>query len=546
MQKLLALASLLALGSCSSNSGSSPAPVSNSNPLGTVGGVVWDAASEMPLAGATVSVISGGKLFTAMTDMNGLFGVASVPSGNFIASVSAMSYLTASINGALGGAVGSTPVSNPITTLGPIGLIKSDGTFSVLVVDQFGAPTPNIPLTARPQVRWVNFNNGTPTPLGSFEVTATTGMDGIVTFMGLPDYVSIGSLAGGVDGLPIDVPPMQVMGSMTVYSFLGSTFTFQVTHLGNNNGGVVDMPMIRLAGPLTPLTVLNSNLDYLRSVTAGSSLPSFAGISTIPFIAPTGPITIEFNQSINRGTIRATLVNEDGSQATVGMMATGSNNLLTLTPMSALTAGTRYNLILHVDASNVPGQQSVNRELDTTLPIFVAPASGVPVKLAAPSTVKTTLSTDGLQTLQVDFQFSEPVGVGFGRQDPISCVAYYEGINLNNGVMTPVPPGQWPMGSTTGIGATCPNSGLDITAITPLESQATGMPLTGFSSRWRATLDRIGHPECIQQASCNFPSPPPLMHLIFSHTTAPNTIKRPDGTPVPDSVPNFSFTPPGP
>jgi hypothetical protein len=503
----------------------------------------------MALSGATVTLIAGGKSFTGMTDMNGVFGVTDVPSGSFIAKIDAMGYLAASINGTLG-PVGNFPVSNPIATLGPVGLIKSDGTFAVKLVDQTGAPTPNINVTARPQVRWVDFNNGSPIAMGSFEVTAMSGMDGVATFTGLPDYVSLGSLSGGVDSLPVDVPPVQVMGSTTVYSFLGATFTFQVTHLGGS--GVVDQPVIQLAGPTTPLRILGSNLDYLLnlfSATGGSgssATPSFAAVPTIPYMGNTGPITVEFNQSINRGTIRAQLLDESGSVTTPALMASGSANVLTITPMSALGNGTRYNLVLHVDAANVPGQQNSAREMDVTAPLFVQPASGATVKLSSTNMPK--WNVDGSGTVTVDITFTEPVGVGYGRSDQISCVAYYEVISLNNNMNTPLPPGMWPMSSNTGTGTTCPGPGPDITAIRPLEStNAPLMPITGFSTKWRVTTDNAAHSECLNLLSCNFPSPPPTMHLIFDHTLPGNTIKRPDGTPLPTDITNFSFTPtPGP
>ncbi|PKN21378.1 MAG: hypothetical protein CVU65_16960, partial [Deltaproteobacteria bacterium HGW-Deltaproteobacteria-22] len=37
------------------------------DPLGTVGGVVFDASTDAPLAGVTVTVISGGYTFNATT-----------------------------------------------------------------------------------------------------------------------------------------------------------------------------------------------------------------------------------------------------------------------------------------------------------------------------------------------------------------------------------------------------------------------------------------------------------------------------------------------
>src|SRR4029078_4369837 len=118
-------------------------------------------------------------------------------------------------------------------TIGPIGLVKNDGTFSVKIVDQFGTPVANVAVVARTQIRWVSFSNGSPNAQGSYSVTGTSGMDGVVMLAGLPNYASLGSLPFGahIDTLSIDVSPIQVMGSSTVYTFLGGTFTFQVGHL---------------------------------------------------------------------------------------------------------------------------------------------------------------------------------------------------------------------------------------------------------------------------------------------------------------------------
>jgi hypothetical protein len=559
MKKLLLVASAMWLG-CSGDSGSSVS-VGNSNPVGIVGGIIWDAATEMPLPGATVKIISGGKAQTATTDMDGLFSVTNVPAGLFIATVSQMGYLTATVNSTLSGAVGNFPVSNPITTIGPIGLVKNDGTFAVKIVDQFGSPQANISVTARPQVVWINFGNAQPGIIGAYEVTATSGADGVVSFMGLPDYTSIGSLVS--DNLPIDVPPALVSGSMTTYSFLGGTFSFQVNHLVNS-GGTIDTPIIKLAGPTTALSVLDSNVDLLRGMTASQtgapSLPAgttppnpYSTVSVIPYISTTGTITIEFNQVINKGTIRVAMWNEDGTVATTMMMAAANSNVLTLMPSAALTAGARYNLTLHVDAQTVAGQGGIARELNTTVPLFVAPATGAAIKIfTTPPDAPHSLDPTGPSPQPVVFRFTTPVGIGFGNSAGVSCLAFYDltgTAGLDNDP-TALYPGEYDRSKLTSL--TCPTPGLDITSIVPLEPSQ--FPITGFSSKWQVTYNIVGgsNPECKPgtATSCSPPATGTQLYLEPSRASTgsgvPLTFKTPDGAPVPNNDMNLSFPIPPP
>jgi hypothetical protein len=545
MNKLLLVASAILAVSCGSDNQS--VSVGNTNPLGTVGGVVLDAGSEMPIMGAMVTLVTGAKSLTATTDMNGLFSVSNVPSGNFIVTVTNSGFESAMLTGVLNGAVGNFPVKDPVVTLGPIGLVKNDGTFAVKIVDQFGAPVANVAVTARTEIRWVLFQNGQPVPQGSYEITGTSGMDGIVMLAGLPNYVSLGAIFGSTyDQIFITVPPTQVMGSTTIYTFLGGTFQFDVGHLDAMGSaqptGIVDQPIIRLAGPDTALSILNSSLDILRGLTstgAASITVDYNHTPVYTYTPPNGPITIEFNQVVNKGTLRAQLFDESGQQSTISLMAAGMNNVITITPMSALTAATRYSMALHVDSNVVPGQSGAGRELNVTVPIFTAPASGTSPKVL-PASTKYTI--DSSQNVFVDIIFSEPIGTGFGNTSAVSCIAYYElaGQGLDNDP-NKLAPGEWPMGSTTGIGVSCPNAGLDITGITPVETGT--MPQSGFSSHWRVKTDAIAHPECIVPGGCIYPSPPPTMHLLFSKLAGDKTFKRPDGTPVADNLMNFSFTP---
>jgi hypothetical protein len=364
-------------------------------------------------------------------------------------------------------------------------------------------------------------------PRGSYEVTAMSGMDGAVMLSGLPEYATLGLVQTGFDSLPIDVPPMTVM-STPPYPFLGGTFPFSVGHLANG-GSVVDAQVIVLSGPHTDLAVLDSNVDYLRLQTASSSRAFGAGVAG--FIGANGPVTVVFNQAINRSTVRAQLFNEDASQASVSMMATGSSNLLTITPTSALAAGKRYNLALHVDAAAVPGISNT-REFNITVPLFTQPAPNSVVSIDT-----TSLKTSSDKTT-VTFSFSQPIGIGFGSTGSLSCVAYYDNINLTNGMGNYG--GEW----NNGMGMICPNPSFDITAMSPLEPSSAGLPVTGFSSKWQVVFDTVStnnstscKPPLLRSSpGCSPPAPQTTVHFVFSKTSAANTIKLPDGTPVFDSA----------
>jgi hypothetical protein len=513
--------------SCSGDT-NPPVVVGNTNPLGSVGGLVLDGVSEMPLSGATVKLVSGGKTLMTTSGADGTFTVAKVPAGSFIVNVSNMGYEMAIFTGTLSGSVGNFPVTDPVMTIGPLALIKNDGTFAVKIVDQLGAPVPNVPVVARPGVRWLDYSNGSPLPRGNYEVTGMSGNDGTVMLTGLPEYASLGMLGPNFDSLPIDVPPVMVM-STPAYQFLGGTFPFPVAHLANSSSSVIDAQVIRLAGPQTDLSVLDSNVDYLRGQSASSSHGFSAGVAG--FIGANGPVTVVFNEAINRSTVRAQLFNEDASQASVSMMATGSSNLLTITPMSALTAGKRYNLALHVDAAAVPGISNT-RELNITVPLFTQPAPNSVISIdqnsAKTSADKTT----------VTFSFSQPIGIGFGSTGSVSCVAYYDNINLTNGMGNYG--GEW----NNGMGMICPNPSVDITAMSPLEPSTSGIPVTGFSSKWQIVFDTLQannstscKPPLLRPSpGCSPPAPQTTIHFVFGKASAGNTIKLPDGTVVPDSA----------
>jgi hypothetical protein len=493
------------------------------NPLGTVGGLLLDAGSQQPLAGVAVKVIAGGTTLSGMSDMNGTFVIPMVPSGPFIFQASLTGYLTAQFASNLGGAVGESPVQDPQTTIGPIGLIKSTGSFSVLLVDQTGAPAAMVKVVGRThQANYVDFSSGNGVGVGSMELTAQSGADGMVQFTGLPEIAEV--LAYVDPEFTVDVPPQKI-ASTNSYSFLGLSLSYNLAQLGMGTGNL-QAPTIVLAGPTTALAVLGSNIPTLNGVT------NTVSVLTVP---PNGPLTIVFNQAIDPKTVRAQFYNEDGLTLSPAQpMATVTTNVLTMTPNQALVAAARYDVLLHVDALLSGGSST---EYNTLAPFFVEQASGVTPTVNMGSISRTV--NGGTQT--VTFTLNEPIGLGQGNTNAIDCVAFYEGVNLDNGDPA-FYPGEWSAtaGALKCVSQANPPPLFDATILRPIEQA----PFTGFASKFSITINNIpGQPTTTNSGACSPLAPPascagPQMgktiHLVFSKLAAGATIRRTNGQPVVD------------
>ncbi|HXU67683.1 MAG TPA: carboxypeptidase regulatory-like domain-containing protein [Polyangia bacterium] len=541
-------AMLAAVGGCSQG-----VSVDNGNPSGTVAGVVLDATSEAPLMGAAVTVIAGSKTLTAMTDMNGQFAVGKVPAGTFIMSVSQMGFVTAQLTDVLGGAVGNFPVNNPQRTIGPVGLFPATGTFTVHVVDETGAPVPSLKLSARTGVRQVVWQNGAPLGEGAYEVSATTGMDGSAMFNGLPVYAGLVGLVD--DSFTVSVPPTKIMGT-EIYDFLGASFGF---HL---NGLVSSAQVIHLAGPHTALTIVDSSIEYLRG---------YAGTTTQAFTAPVGslipingPINIAFNQAIDPSSLRTEFLDGDGKLMATMAMATVNLNQVSVTPSVPLAAGKRFNLILHAVAATTAGTLGSGAQLDVTAPFFSQPPAGAPITVVANS-VTTIQPPGGTGNVTVQFELSEPIGIGGGSNAALDCVAFYEigsmGLPGFNNDGTTVFQGDWKTISASNAPPTnlvCRQTvaagvagepEINVTALSSLETNtASTNPtvVTGFSSKFSITIAVApttgtgAHSGPCKQPlispTCALPGSGTKVHLIFSRQDSSTTVKRVDGTTVPDNI----------
>jgi hypothetical protein len=374
---------------------------------------------------------------------------------------------------------------------------------------------------------WVDFSQGDGRGVGTMTYNATSGNDGLVQFMGLPEYATVSEYVN-VD-FNVDVAPVKISGS-EAYSFLGLITQFNLSQLQYSNGGPAQAPTIVLAGPHTALAAVNSNLVYLNP---GPQ----AFLTQTPQVAPNGPITVEFNQAINPNTVRVVFYNEDGvTPAAATPMATVNTNLLSITPNQALVAGARYNILIHADAAASPNLSNTTNEFNNVVPFFVQQASGVTPAVNVNSVSKAT--NGGL--VQVTFTLNEPIGLGSANTSAISCVAFYEGVNLDNGDPADYS-GEWSAsGPLQCYSQGNPPAGMDITAIFPIEQTQPGLN-TGFASKFTINVNNLPAVGT-NSAACKPGGPPPgaclgpqsgnKIHLIFSKLPVGQTVRRTNGQPV--------------
>jgi hypothetical protein len=489
---------------------------------GVVGGLVVAASDQSPIAGATVTLIAGGTTSAATTGMDGTFSFSTVPFGTFIVEVTQAGTLSAVVNGVVLSAA-------PTATLGPIGLVPDTGTFAVRVVDEHGAAAPGIKVTGTTDVRWVSFAGGAASPQGSLTVTATSDANGLVSFTGLPDLTTLGTFVDG--SLSVAVPPVKIMGTET-YDFLGVTVTYNLRGLSSS----MQAPTLTLAGPHTPLGVLASNIAYL---VFQATFDTSDGL-TIP---ASGPITVSFNQAIDPASVRAVVTLEDGvTQAPVQPQAAVSGNLVTLSFAMPLAAGARFNLDLHAIAARGTSVNDVAAEFNAqSAPFFTAPAAGAVVSVVASSVTKTTGPGNNVV---VTFKTSEPIGLGRGVSNAISCIAFYENVNLDNGDPASYP-GEYNNG---GQSLTCwaqgvPLPSMDITAVRPVEQAPV---LTGFATKWQVTVDNVTAgfqgPCKSLGIACTRPGAGTRLHLVFDRLPPSQTVRRTNGAVVATDPTNLVLT----
>jgi hypothetical protein len=485
----------LAAGLWACGSDNQPLQIQNSKATGSVGGIVLNAATRAPLAGAQVVLVAGGVAApAATTDATGAFSFTNVSAGEVAVTISLDGYLSAMLHGTLQGAQ-EFPVDNTVLTFGPIGLVPSTGSFQALVQFDDGSPASGLQLTARTGLRFYDLGDGASADNAAAQVTtvnATTDGTGLVQFTGLPDFAALGEATQ--DLVTVIVPPVAGQtGDPALYKYPGGSFPYHMLALG----------------AYTPVIVLRQTMPANLAVVAASipALESGAANAVPGIVDRGGPIWVTFNLPLDPYNTTIKVLDETGaalnSQPT--MAITYDTLQLTFTP--ALPDGSaQYYLVIHAVAA--AGDHLLRGD-------FWAPFyTPVPAQMMAPSLTRDTTETDWIHVT-----FREPVGGIGGTLWGADCVIFYN-INLNSGNSAiGDDPGE------TGNPNCIPGN-----ALYSEETDPTGIVgVTGYSRKWKFQLPFIG-------VGILVPAGTPIQFVFSRVSNGVNIMKRVNGQVVPDQA----------
>ncbi len=465
--------------------------VSNSSPTGSVGGVIVDATTRVPVASASVVLLAGGKRFNAVeTKPDGSFSFNGVPAGNVLVQVTppAMSpYWGADIARTLDGSAGMFPVGNEAITL-EAGLVPATNAFKFRVVDHLGAPVANYDVGFATSFQWVDFSYGYPNQEGAQNFALKTDVDGFATVPNIPDYWGLGQSVN--DAVFITLPPLDADGD-GVYEFAGGTKIFNMRSLADPTPDVV-------------LTPNFANTLYVEASTIHALVGGgFGSVVQPAVIMPSDPIYVKFNLPIENQVVEVTAVDENGNAVTPPPSTTVTDDTLKIS-FSSLLVGAEYNVSIHV----VTSVGNVSLEGDFAAPFFTEnPAATV------------TAMAMRLPSGNIRITFSEPVGTGSPGTNFLSggqCVLFFNFDLDSSGLPIGNTPGE--LGNPDCEGGR-PFYSVEVDPVGPVGQ-------SGYSSVWE------------------FPPPLPMgmplpggtpLHIFFSHVVDPHyRIERPDGRPVAD------------
>ncbi len=367
---------------------------------GTVGGLVIDAVSGDPIAGAAITVYGGASLANATSGPDGVFvagaddddadTLAELPAGGTLhveveGPATGTPYTGAELSAVLPVAAGDVPLAAPSVAVGPIGLVPRTLSLMVQVVRDDGQAYQNVQVQATTAVGWVSFASGSPAGAGSWSSTELTSTAGIATFGDLPD---VAALPAPLSDLITFTIPAQDLNGDGFPEFEGVVATRSARTLA---AGLV---LLTVASIDLPLTVVSSNVPSLvSSGAAGDSLP--------PVFEAIDAVRLVFNQPVDPATFALAVSDEDGNLiATTAMFAT-TNIVIGDPPGGSWLSGAEHNVVVHAVSlgSNPP------RTYDGWGAFFtLGPVPGV--------TVAANRDPGDPGIIRLDF--SEPVGAAIG------------------------------------------------------------------------------------------------------------------------------------
>ena len=483
----LAILALISTGACGDS-----LDVQNTVPRGSIGGLVVDAVTRMPIEGATVSVIAGGESEgPTTTKADGHFSINNVRAGDVLIMIDGPTdagYQQAFIHGFLDDTAGNFPAHNTIT-LG-IGLLSAGSDYTIRVLDTEGRPVSMYPVTLRHFVQYIDFSSGLSRNGGEVVMSATTGTDGRATFTGMPPFNALSPDINPTGVLLL--PPVEDNG---LFVYPGGSQTVNLRAYGDPSPDVILDPNLAAS-----LTIRASTVADLYNPPGSSATGTVLGINDT--------IHVAFNLPLVDATVA--VMDEAGTPlATQPSVTPSEDNLSIGFGQNPLSPGNEYNIVIHAVA-NV-GDTLV--EGDFSGAFFTTGVGDV--------TVSNVVRDAATQV--VDVEFSEPVGVGGGSTISMSggnCVLFFNA-NLADT-------------ATTGVIGDAPNErGNDSCGNVVFYSNEPDPPglarRSGYTKYWRFTAPAPAGGGTLPTGT--------RFDLVFSHVVSSSlVIERADGTPVKDFV----------
>ncbi|MBU1244074.1 carboxypeptidase-like regulatory domain-containing protein [Myxococcota bacterium] len=453
------------------------------DPLGTVGGVVFDASTDAPLAGVTVTVISGGYTFNATTDDAGIFQLTDIPAtGGVFVMYSLDGFLPARIQTNFPVAPGNVPYENPSITCEPIWMFGNTGTFQVRLLDPTGVPISQVPLQLVVPAAYYSVDQwGNVYFRGDVNRVANTNAMGLAQFRDIPELPMAGSI--NFPNVRIYVPEIDLDGDGNP-EFASTTRNFDLHTTGDT------IQVIRLSAFVPgDLSVSASNNSY------------FTATPTVPGQFSSGDsIYVLFNREPDADSLSVVLREfaQDGASWPLSPTLTG--NQISFTLPDGLVGGEMYLLTVYANT------EDFGNTYTRTVPVFITPTEALTVSMARENPM--VINSPVIVT------FNQWVGTGS---------QFYTWLTGNDGVIYFV----YDLNSSGIIGDdfseygyTSTNVGLESLEVTPTWVPGLAVGRTGFSKRWRFSPPAAA----VAGTSVQFTFPFVMSSAYLFHTPAGDTI----------------------
>lgn len=422
--------------------------VTPSTPRGTVGGVVFDAGMDAPLANVNVTLVAGGQTFSATTNENGIFQVLDVPAtGKVMVMYESEGFLPARFTAEFPQPVGNIPYENLALTVDPVWMFADSGVMQVRLLDPTGVPVGQVALQLNIPAAFYSMDTaGNMTFRGDVNRVANTNAMGLAQFRNLPELPLAGSL--NFPQARVYVPEIDIdndgnpeyASSTRIFDLHTSAGTVQVIRLNYYSAG--------------DLHVVASNNAY------------FTGTPTVPGTFTSGDtIYLSFNREPDANTLSIVLREFEANGNSWPITPTINGSMVSFQLPDGLQAGEMYLLTVYAHAKNFGNAYT------RTVPVFIHTND--------PPTLTMTRENPMVTNSPVIVTFNQWVGTGS---------RWYNSLSGTNGVVYFA----FDLNSSGIIGDDFAEYGYPSTNVSldSMEDQPTWVPAynivrTGFSKRWR-------------------------------------------------------------